>query len=67
MDKPVLPYRAPVDGRKGRYNVSLTPSVVREMDAAALKLGCSRSELIEYCFHYSVFASEDLRAGVSRG
>ena len=34
---------------KGRYNVSLRPDLVENMDRTACRLGCSRSEFIELC------------------
>lgn len=36
--------------KKVRINITIDPSVLREMDHCAYHLGCSRSELIEYCY-----------------
>lgn len=35
---------------KVRINITIDPAVLREMDHRAYHLGCSRSELIEYCY-----------------
>lgn len=35
---------------KVRINITIDPDVLRDMDHASYELGCSRSELIEYCY-----------------
>lgn len=36
--------------KKVRINITIDPTVLREIDYRAYDLGCSRSELIEYCY-----------------
>lgn len=43
--------------KKVRINITIDPTVLREMDHRAYDLGCSRSELIEYC--YRLWASSN--------
>lgn len=38
--------------RKGRYNFCMYPSDMRRIDELSRKLGCSRSELLLFCFNY---------------
>lgn len=40
--------------RKARYNVTLLPSVVEQMDYLADTLNVSRSELIVFCYKYTL-------------
>lgn len=42
---------------KVRINITIDPAILREMDHRAYHLGCSRSELIEYC--YRVWAASN--------
>lgn len=36
--------------KKVRINITIDPAVLRDMDHRAYDLGCSRSELVEYCY-----------------
>lgn len=43
----------PLPERKGRYNLSFTPSEIAHMDKVADFIGCSRSQLLSFCFKYA--------------
>lgn len=62
-----MDYRFTRRPKKVRVNVSLYPDVLHAMTRTAKQLGCSRSELIEYAWHFWESANLDVVEKAVRG